>query len=126
MSLLDFLNSGLEWKRERLNYEYAIIGEHSAGNVVFHLERQPSCQIRGQFKLIIETHGHEFSFDYDDQPMRYYHNYKAAKDEAFRIASALMRDYVHKKAQNDRRYEDAQKTELQSGREGSVYPEETP
>lgn len=87
----------LVWLRCKYHDE-AVIGDFIGGDGVrFTLEKYPTCYRRGPWKLMIEVAegpGHEKwgCFDFQDQPVRFFHQESAARSEAEIMAKVLQVD----------------------------------
>lgn len=95
--------AALEWKDTAYGPE-AILGNFEAGDGVrFSIAHQPTCQRRGPWKLLIEVSDLAMDwgcFDDQDQPVRFYHSDRAAREEAESIAKVLVREHEAKVARS--------------------------
>ena len=79
-------------------HEEAVLGDFHAGDGVrFTLEHYGTCYRRGPWKLMIEVaegehHEKWGCFDFQDQPVRFYHKESVARSEAEAIAQVLQID----------------------------------
>ena len=89
----------LDWKPID-GYQDAILGDFDGGDGVrFNLIHMPTCYRRGPWRLIIEIEDGRRTwgcFDDQDQPMRWYHSERVAKEEAQIIADILRSDHDKK------------------------------
>lgn len=86
----------LKWEGKSHGGHEAVLGKPGDG-VRFTYSYQPTCYRRGKYKILIEVFegpGHHDwgCFDEQDQPVRYYHDYTVAMEEADRIAWVLIAD----------------------------------
>lgn len=93
----------LDWKKYDTYEEATLANPDGSVGVRFSLAHQPTCYRRGRWRLLIEVTGGQFHdawgcFDYQDQPMRYYHSYDCAKRECEEIATVLHRDFKPERA----------------------------
>lgn len=89
----------LPWKEkdiEGVEYYEAEIGDFRGGSgVLFSFNYQPTCQLRGRWRLLVEVNDHGYiwpSFDHQDQPMRYFHQLNNMLSEADEIAAAMLKE----------------------------------
>jgi hypothetical protein len=89
----------LEWKDTEHGPEVILGDFHNDDGARFSIEHMPTCYRRGPWKLLIEVediHRTWGCFDYQDQPVRYYHSLDRLKAEAQAIADVLLVDHERK------------------------------
>lgn len=84
-----------------MSWEEATLGTWPDDGVRFSIAHQPSNYRRGPFKLLIEmclgsNHYKWGCFDFQDQPIRYFHKLENLKSEAELIARVLLKDRAKK------------------------------
>jgi len=85
----------LVWADGPLDSITAKLGDWATGDGVrFTVTHHPTCNVRGQWKLLIEVRGahtHGWGSTFLKEPVRWYHNFHCIQQEAASIAYALHR-----------------------------------